>query len=108
MGTGGNGIDVSKKPSLYNSREDGCWLCGNPNVEEHHILPSSRRPISDREGLTIYLCRNHHQGPMGVHQDKQLDKWLRADAQRRWEQREGLEGKEAHDAFRKVFYVSYL
>ena len=45
---------------------------------------------------------------MGVHQDKQLDKWLRADAQRRWEQREGLEGQEAHDAFRKVFYVSYL
>lgn len=25
-----------KKPSLYNERIDGCWICGNPNVEEHH------------------------------------------------------------------------
>lgn len=99
---------MARKPSLYNTRADGCWLCGNPNVEEHHILPSSRRPISDREGLTIFLCRGHHQGPTGVHQDKEFDRWLRADAQRRWEQREGLEGQEAHDAFRRVFYISYL
>jgi hypothetical protein len=43
-----------------------------------------------------------------VHQDKGFDRWLRADAQRRWEEREGLEGQEAHDAFRAVFYESYL
>ena len=99
---------MPKKPSLYNTRSDGCWLCGNPNVEEHHILPSSRRPISDREGLTIFLCHLHHQGPMGVHQDKGFDKWLRADAQRRWEEREGITDDPDHNEFRSVFYVSYL
>lgn len=84
-----------------------CWLCENPNVEMHHILPSSRRPISDREGLVIPLCRNHHQGTMGVHNDKQFDNWLREEAQRRWEKREGIEDPE-HNDFRSVFYVSYL
>lgn len=99
---------MPKKPSLYNSRSDGCWLCGNPNVEEHHILPSSRRPISDREGLTIYLCHEHHQGIAGVHKDKSLDRWLRKDAQRRWEEREGVSDDNEHNAFRNVFYESYL
>lgn len=83
-------------------------MCGNPNVEEHHILPSSRRPISDSEGLTIFLCHEHHQGAMGVHKDKKLDKWLRADAQRRWEEREGITDDPEHNRFRSVFYDSYL
>lgn len=97
----------SKKPSLFGTRDNGCWLCGNPYVEQHHILPSSRRPISDREGLTIFLCHEHHQGPTGVHQDKKFDNWLRQEAQRRWEEREGLHGQQAHDEFRKLFGASY-
>lgn len=84
-----------------------CWLCGNPRVEVHHILPSSRRPISDREGLTIPLCHEHHQGIAGVHNDKKFDRWLREEAQRRWERREGIDDPE-HERFRLVFYESYL
>jgi len=44
----------------------------------------------------------------GVHFDKELDEAIKMEAQRRWEEREGLEGHEAHDAFRAVFYESYL
>jgi hypothetical protein len=43
-----------------------------------------------------------------VHMDRRLDESLRRDCQRRWEEREGLSGEEAHDAFRKVFGISYL
>jgi len=51
----------------------------------------------------------HHNGSdFGVHFDKKLDIWLRKDCQRRWEEREGLEGEEAHDAFRAIFGISYI
>lgn len=96
------------KQGLYNSREDGCWLCGNPYVECHHVYGGvGRRPISDREGCFIFLCREHHQGRTGVHQDKRFRDWLRRDCQRRWEEREGLHGQEAHDEFRRLFGASY-
>jgi len=97
---------MSKKPSLF-VEKTGCWLCGNPNTELHHIYPSSRRPISDREGATIRLCHEHHQGLCGVHNDKKFDKWLRTECQRRWERREGIEDEE-HSEFRNIFYESYL
>lgn len=45
---------------------------------------------------------------MGVHNDQKLQEFFRMDCQRRWEAREGLEGEEAHEAFRKVFYESFL
>lgn len=96
------------KRGLYNERHDGCWLCGNPNVEQHHVYGGvGRRPISDREGCYIYLCHEHHQGRVGVHQDVRFRDWLRRDCQERWEEREGLRGREAHDAFRELFGASY-
>lgn len=95
-----------KRPGLYDMGH--CVVCGNPHVEWHHVYPSARRKASDREGCVAPLCREHHQGNTGVHRDRGLDAWLKADCQRRWEEREGLSGDVAHDAFRKVFYVSYL
>lgn len=95
-----------RKPSLY-SDERECWLCGRP-AECHHVYAGTgRRQISDREGCYIYLCREHHQGRTGVHHDIRFKNWLKRDCQRRWEEREGLHGEEAHEAFRKVFGQSY-
>lgn len=100
-------MDMTKKPSLYPS-ERVCFLCRTPlNVEQHHIFKASRRPISDREGATILLCHEHHQGHAGVHNNSDFDMWLRADCQRRWEQREGINDPE-HAAFRQLFGVNYL
>lgn len=86
----------SKKPSLYGSDRE-CFICRSPYVEQHHIYPSSRRPISDREGCTVWLCHEHHQGRNGVHFDKELDAFFRADCQRRWERREGISDPEHRD-----------
>ena len=67
------------------------------------------RSISEREGCTVYLCHAHHQDQrFGVHYDAKLMEFFKRDCQRRWERREGLEGEEAHEAFRRVFYESYL
>ena len=59
--------------------------------------------------MWVYLCPNHHnQSDFGVHFDKGLDAALKEQAQRKWEEREGLEGEEAHDRFRALFGISYL
>ena len=94
--------------SLY-SDEPECFVCKSPYVECHHVYGGvGRRPISDEEGCWVYLCHEHHQGMRGVHMDAPFREWLRADCQRRWEEREGLSGEEAHDEFRRVFGISYL
>jgi hypothetical protein len=79
-------------------------------VHNHHVYPGNgRRDVSEREGCVVQLCAEHHNmSNHGVHFDRRLDAWLRADCQRRWERREGLTGDEAHEAFRSVFGISYL
>ena len=99
---------MSKKPSLYPTN-DGCFICHSPYTECHHIYPSSRRPISEREGCTVRLCREHHQGQTGVHRDHELDLFFRTDCQRRWMRREGLDGEDGIEAFRETFHgMSYV
>lgn len=94
-------LKVKKQP-LYDL--DECLVCGSPYVERHHVYPSDRRKISEREGCIAPLCREHHQGRTGVHQDRGFDLWLKADCQRRWMERESA----TIDDFRRVFYANYI
>ena len=95
--------------SLF-SDDPRCLICGRPYVHRHHIYPGNgRRDVSEQEGCWVYLCPFHHNmSNHGVHFDRKLDLTLREECQRRWEAREGLEGDEAHDAFRRLFGISYL
>ena len=95
----------TKKPPLYNM--SACLMCRSPYVQWHHIFPSDRRKISDREGCIAPLCREHHQGRTGVHQDRSFDMWLKRDCQCRWEQREGINDPE-HKDFIALFGRNYL
>lgn len=96
-----------KKPMLFPD-DHLCFLCRSPYVELHHVYPSSRRPISDREGAVVWLCHKHHQGRLGVHSgDRTLDQWLKAECQRRWEKREGISDPE-HREFIALMGKSYL
>ena len=57
-------------------------------LEEHHcIYGRGRRKISDREGLVVYLCREHHRGTNGVHgkNGEGLSTALKEIAQKAWE-----------------------
>lgn len=94
-----------KKPPLYDMSR--CIICDSPYVEWHHVYPSDRRPISDREGCVVPLCHAHHQGRYGVHRERKLDLWVKRDCQRRWEQREGVDEPD-HETFISVFGCNYL
>lgn len=76
---------MSRGETLYSS-ERMCFICHSPKVHLHHIYGGNgRRQVSDREGCWLYLCPNHHNmSRFGVHFDKELDKSLKADCQRRW------------------------
>lgn len=62
------------KSILQTERE--CWICREYynlytpyGLEEHHILYGrGRRALSERYGLKVWLCHNHHnEPPLGVH-----------------------------------------
>lgn len=72
------------------SDERKCFVCGNPNVECHHIFKgSAKRKISERYGLKVWLCVEHHRGTTGVHGKlgHQLDLRLKQIAQEKYEKR---------------------
>jgi hypothetical protein len=73
--------------SILHNREDGCLICGNPYVEEHHVfIGTANRKLSDKYGLTVYLCAEHHRGNNGVHHNAGLDLKLKQMAQSRFEE----------------------
>lgn len=68
-------------------RDDGCLICGNPYVEEHHVMfGTANRKLSGKYGLTVYLCAEHHRGNSGVHHNAKLDKALKRMAQSRFQE----------------------
>lgn len=60
-----------------------CFMCGTTlNLECHHVIfGSSRRKTSERLGLKIWLCAEHHRGPLGPHMNREADLRLRRYAQ---------------------------
>ncbi|WP_337808276.1 hypothetical protein [Gemmiger sp.] len=76
------------KSILQNDKE--CYLCRRfynlrttRGLEEHHILfGRGRRELSERYGLKVWLCHNHHnEPPLGVHFDPAARRELEQAAQ---------------------------
>ena len=63
---------ANRKKSL--SCENVCEVCGGTyNVNRHHIFGGCRKQTSDKYGLTIFLCDDHHENhKTGVHHDPVL------------------------------------
>lgn len=77
-------------------------MCGKRyNLHRHHVIHgTSNRKNSEKYGLTVYLCMEHHRI---VHEvDRQQDLHLIKIAQRAFEDRYD------HDTFMKVFGKNYL
>lgn len=87
-------------------------------LEIHHIFYGhGKRKISDREGLIVALCRNHHTGTIGVHgrDGRKLGEMLMREAQEKWEENyienypyENHAEQCAREAFREMMGESYL
>lgn len=85
--------------------EKQCFLCGTTlNLHCHHILyGTANRKQSEKYGLKVWLCQEHHTGNTGVHFNKTLDLRLKKLAQEKFNAVYG-----ANKSFLEVFGKNYL
>ncbi len=83
--------------SIMQENKKQCYICktiyGNNTEmdgrEEHHIFPGNNRKNSEKYGLKVWLCPNHHQfGEDAVHKmpNQGYDLLLKQIAQARFKQ----------------------
>lgn len=67
-----------------------CFKCHNAErLELHHIFfGNANRKLSEKDGLKVYLCIEHHRGTHGVHgkNGNSLNLYLKKIAQKRWQE----------------------
>lgn len=85
--------------------EKECFVCGTTyNLHSHHcIYGTSNRKQSEKYGLKVWLCQEHHTGREGVHFNKDLDILLKKLSQAHFESKCGT-----REDFRRIFGKSYL
>ena len=80
-----------------------CFICHTTaNLERHHIYGGRNRKISERLGLVVYLCVEHHRGANGVHFNAVLMQDLHE-----WGQRE-FEKTHTREEFMRAIGRNYL
>lgn len=98
---------------MYSIMQDDsthCFLCGmNANLEPldlHHIFNKADKQKSEKYGLMVYLHHNkcHIFGKNAVHQNAEVNRKLKADAQRKAMEHYGW----TVDDFRAIFGKNYL
>ena len=84
--------------------EKKCYITGaTENLHQHHIFKGSRRKASDKWGCWVWLRADwHNMADYGVHFNKELDTWLKLEAQA------AFEAKYGHQKFMDVFGKNYL
>ena len=73
------------KSIIQNKKQ--CFVCGKTNnLHCHHIMFGKNRKKADEDGLTVWLCYEHHEGTNGVHgkEGHLLDLKLKEIAERMW------------------------
>lgn len=80
-----------------------CWVCGKrTGLERHHVLGGPNRKHSEEHGLTVWLCREHHTGPAGAHNNRELSLMLRETAQLAFER------NHTREEWMQIFGRNYL
>lgn len=74
--------------SILQEDTDYCFFCGRYGTEIHHIFfGTANRKLSDKYGMVVGLCYNHHRGRQGIHNgNRELDIMLKQIAQTRFRQ----------------------
>ncbi len=101
-----------KKSILHNKKDRTCFLCMllhdddsiKSNLHEHHVFSGwANRKLSERHGLKVYLCVQHHEiGREAVHRNAKINKMLQAYAQQEFEK------KWPEKNFREIFGRNYI
>lgn len=81
-----------------------CFVCKTTyGLEEHHCMyGNANRKQSEKYGLKVWLCPEHHRGNSGVHFNKELDLKIKKIAQ------ETFECEHTREEFRAIFGKSWL
>lgn len=89
--------------------EKECFICRNTlGLENHHVIYGrGLRPLSDKYGLTVWLCQRHHRGDISgnkyaVHFNKVIDQKLKQIAQK------AFMAKWPEKDFKAIFGKSYI
>lgn len=100
------------KSIMHNKRDGTCYLCVLLNgdyetrtgLHEHHVISgTASRQLSERYGIKVYLCVQHHIfGPAAVHNNPNIRSILQKKAQ------ETFEKKYSHEKWMDVFGKNYL
>lgn len=89
-----------RKSIMQDPEANECFICGAWATDTHHIFGGPNRNFSDRDGMTVRLCRQCHSqihdAGIGVNE-------LRIAGQMRWEQKLGT-----REEFRRRYGKSYL
>ncbi len=81
-----------------------CFLCGRngngDSLEKHHVFFGQNRQHSEDDGLTVYLCgiAHHRCGKYAAHQNAEINRYLKREAQRAWEHRRVQKGETEQEA----------
>lgn len=94
---------MAKTKSIIIEDMTHCIVCGSPYPEVHHVLFGPNRKHSDKYGLVIPLCAEHHRGNNGPHMNRKIDLHYKEQAQRKFEEKQGT-----REEFRRIFGRSYL
>lgn len=71
--------------SIIQEDTDYCFICGRYGTEIHHIFfGNPNRKWSEKYDCVVGLCYNHHRGNEGVHNNRELDVYLKQTAQKRF------------------------
>ena len=98
--------------SIMHDKEDGtCYLCmllhndyqRRANLEEHHVFMGPSRRNSEKYGLKVYLCNQHHtNGKEAVHVSYEVCRILQSAGQQEFLK------KYPDKDFMKIFGKNYL
>lgn len=97
--------------SILQEKDGRCYLCMQLNgdyavrggLQEHHaVFGTAGRRLSERYGLKVYLCPQHHViGSMAVHNNHELAGLLQKKAQ------EAFEETHTHEEWMDIFGRDY-
>lgn len=82
--------------SIMQKKDGRCYLCmllygddGTKVTQEHHVIfGTANRKLSERYGLKVYLCIQHHtESPEAVHKNAEMALFLKIRAQRAFRER---------------------
>ena len=91
------------KQSILTGDMETCMVCGKPHPEVHHVLFGPNRKWSDKYGLVVPLCAEHHRGSdLSPHFNRDFDLQLKQYAQERFEE------EYPELSFREIFGKNYL